>query len=131
MRFLQVAHTPNHVEDSCRDEEQPRDQTTQDRLRILENSKESLSRGLQATNRLFCFSFVRQKKEKKRADCQSDETHPYPKRLPRHAATNHWTDCKLSSRPAGHAKHLGCTNQRRGTRRREILRGDIEASNHP
>jgi hypothetical protein len=63
---------------------------------------------------------------KKRTDSQTDDAHSNPKSLPGHAATNQWANCKLPGRPAGHSKHLSCANQRCGTRRREVLGGDID-----
>src|SRR5215472_14016414 len=96
MRLLEIANAPYHVKDRGRDEEKPRNQTTQDRLPILEHDTERLDRALEPVRRLCSRLFFRQSNQENKAEDHARDAHRDPKAVPREATTDQWTGNELS-----------------------------------
>ena len=74
MRFLEITHAPNHVEDRGRNEQQAGDQAAQDRLRIPEDRAECAD-GARSQHRRVVFLLRYQEKEQ-HADQQTGKPIP-------------------------------------------------------
>ena len=129
MRLLQVADAPDHVEDGRRDEQQARDHSAQDRLRIPEDGRER--RGAPpAASPPVAPPASRFGSSRKSGTLIASPTTPMPtqKLRPRQARGDQRADQELAGRSAGHAEHLGGADQGRGARRGEVLGGDVDGA---
>ena len=128
MRVLQVTHSPDHVEDRGRDEEQARDRSAQKRLRIAKHRAQRAKSVPQPVAARAAGSRAREQREQKHAQRDSRDAHADPELAPRHARGDQRPHDELARRAAGHAEHLRRADQGRGARRRKALADDVDGS---
>src|SRR6185369_17955244 len=117
--LLQKAHAPDHVENRGWKEQQARDQSTQDRLRIPEDRAEGGGRARKPVVTPDRGLLRRQKEEEKDADHKTNDSHSHPESTPAKAPADHRSDHELARRSSRHAKHLRRADQSRGAGGRE------------